>query len=377
MHFFQRRWGILAAIALAGIVLLTLISAPNNADRIGSTYNRAPSGYGAWYAYMQAQGTTIERWQKPLSELLDATPSNTNQTLIRARSRLQRVDLDTEEREWVSRGNTLISLGHYQPATAATFRKALPSPVGAVKIETTRRATDIKTHLLGDRLGAVVWLERIGEGQAIYATTPHLAANAYQDSPGNFAFLAFLATQQNPQDTRLIQNARPQIWIDEYIHGYQDTVPDNTETQETLWQYWLKTPMFPAVIQGLVVLAIVLLASNRRFGQTQPLAAKTVNNSQAYIEALAGVLQKAECSEFVLETVGKEEQRQLQQALGLGNTLLEVDELLEAVAQQTQQSPQELKALLRVQSPPRRLSTVNLGRWYLTWQSILAKKPSR
>lgn len=356
---------------MGAMLLLTLFSAPQQGDRFGSSYLRSPWGYSAWYEYAQTQGIVIERWQQPLAELTSPTP----QTLIRVRSELQRYSLDETERDWIAQGNTLISLGHYQSATNAPFRSNLTSAVGAVHIETTRRATEVKNPLLGDRAGAVVWLEKIGEGQVIYTTTPYLAANAYQNYPGNFDYLIFLATQAPNADTQLIQNTSPAIWIDEYIHRDRPANENNPQAEENLWQYWLTTPIFPLVVQGVVILLVILWANNRRFGQIQPLTHPSVNNSQAYIEALAGVLHKADCSEFTLETLGQEEQRQLQQILGLGTTPVTPEQLIQTWVEQTQQSPKTLEQLLHAQSRKRRLSDAKLGQWYLAWQKLLKSKP--
>jgi hypothetical protein len=67
--------------------------------------------------------------------------------------------------------------------------------VGSVKIDTQRRAKNIKDGLLGDRFGAIVWEKSIGKGQVILPLHPYLAANAYQDFQGNYEFLAQLVTQ--------------------------------------------------------------------------------------------------------------------------------------------------------------------------------------
>ena len=76
----------LGAIVLAVIILLTTIAAPNTKITSGSTYSRAPDGYGAWYAFMQDQNISIQRWQKPFSDL----PTTKNPvTLIQVNSTLK------------------------------------------------------------------------------------------------------------------------------------------------------------------------------------------------------------------------------------------------------------------------------------------------
>jgi hypothetical protein len=67
-----KNWGIVA-IALGSLLLLTVIAAPQNPRLSGSTYSHAPSGYGAWYEFMEQQGVSMQRWEQPFSELPDAT----------------------------------------------------------------------------------------------------------------------------------------------------------------------------------------------------------------------------------------------------------------------------------------------------------------
>lgn len=155
------------------IGLLTLAIAPSR-DRLssGSTYSRAPDGYGAWYAFMAQRGTPIQRWQRPLSALENEPPI----TLLRIHGSLTRSPIDEPQQ-----GHTIVTLGVWQDVTAAPFTSQLNSPQGKVKIATTRRAALARdqVELLGDRFGAVAWAETNGSGREIYVVTPYLAANAY------------------------------------------------------------------------------------------------------------------------------------------------------------------------------------------------------
>jgi hypothetical protein len=67
MNRSNRRLWLFGAIAIAAVILLTLFAAPaNNQLSSGSTYTRAPNGYGAWYAFMEERGTPAKRWQNRL-----------------------------------------------------------------------------------------------------------------------------------------------------------------------------------------------------------------------------------------------------------------------------------------------------------------------
>ena len=294
----QRKIWLLMGIALTVIVLITLLVAPaKNQRSIGSTYSRAPDGYGAWYAFMIERGTPIQRWQKPFEALENEEQSPI--TLLQVYSRLRPELLPNSEGNWVSQGNTLIILGVKQSVTEAAFSHLLESPVGQVKIETRRRNKDVKKALLKDEFGAIFWVENVGKGQIIYGISPYLGANAYQDFPGNYEFLAQLVAQPGNS-----------LWVDEYLHGYKDSEVIEQEIGDNLFSYLGQTPLLPFLVQGLVILLVSLWAGNRRFGRAVTLSTPRINNSEAYIRALAAVLQKADSRDFVQSAIASQEKRQ-------------------------------------------------------------------
>lgn len=370
-------------ILIFAIVVLTFISAPSASNiRQGSTYSRSPDGYGAWYAYMQQRGIIIERWQKPFLELKKESvkKENIKNENIKNEKGKQEKNLITLlqiygglipskpnflEKQWVEAGNTLIVLGVNQPPTTAKFATLQNSPQGDVKIETTRRYQSKqqeprgkihkgKTHKgkvkisLGDRFGAIVWEREFGKGKIIHSTTPYLAANAYQDYQSNYQYLAELVTQKDHK-----------LFVDEYIHGYKDNKQDGVGENNyagRLWGYLANTPVFPVFIQAGVLLLVLVFAQNRRLGKAIFLNKPVVDNSEAYIQALAGVLQKAESANFVVEMVGKEELLQLQKKLGLvasrsdGASQINREELLEAWRNRTGTSDTQLSEILKLYS---------------------------
>jgi Domain of unknown function (DUF4350) len=349
----------LGAIALLAIILLTSVSAPSNSKiNSGSTYNRAPDGYGAWYAFMEQQGATIKRWQKPMDDLItQKRPA----TLLQITSYLREPEIDFREQQWLQQGNNLVILGVREKVTVANFSTLQKSPRGDVKIETRRRRS-LKPEekiLLGDRFGAVVWEAKHGLGKAVFATSPFLAANAYQDNLSNFNYLSDLVGKKDNI-----------IFVDEYIHGYKDADVKKSEGKGDVFSYLTKTPLFVMFLQAGVLLLVLIWAQNRRFGKPVGLKTPEIDNSQAYIQALAGVLQKAESSDFVVEMVGKEEQLQLQKVLGLGQVLVDSQTLVNAWMQQTGKSGAQLQEVLQLQSRKSRMSERELLSWLEKWQNL-------
>ncbi|MCU0550116.1 MAG: DUF4350 domain-containing protein [Leptolyngbya sp. Prado105] len=347
-------------IAVVALIALTLFVAPrSNRLTSGSTFNRSPDGYGAWYAYMQRQGKPVQRWRKTVSEL-ERSIAGTGNTMIQidpTQSRAYAQD------DWIQRGNTWIIVGRNLPVTEAGFSTQHQSDQGAVKIETARRLQQAQgtTELLGDQFGSIVWEEEKGKGRVIYVGTPFIAANAYQDEPGNFPFFAQLATRYGQK-----------VWVDEYLHGYRDQSEEAGVRTRNWGDYLMDTPLAVLFLQTIVVMLVLIWAKNRRFGQPQPLETPRTNDSQAYTEALAGVLYKAGRSEFVVDVVGREERLQIQRLLGIGGALLDRDALMSAWIEQTGRSASELEPLFSSQ----RLSEQDLRKWLTQVREIKQHLPN-
>ena len=356
----------LSAIALVMVILVIFSFTPSQNIKNGSSYNRGPEGYAGWYAFMQNQGVKIQRWQKPFVEIESETKPVTliqvNPELVQINPISVQGNFEAQQIKWIEQGNTLVILGIKQPSTAAEFTTYQESPLGRVKIDTSRRYVEPTKEeiLLGDRFGAVVWQWKSGKGKVIFATTIHLAANAYQDE-ANFRYLAKLVTDNSEK-----------VLIDEYIHGYKDINQDTNyqSKQGNLLDYFAKTPLFPMLLQLSVVVILLIWSGNRRFGRAIKLDLPITENSQAYIQALAAVLRKAQSSDFVLEMIGKEEQLQLQKVLGMGNTPANQEDLIKTWQQQTGKSPAELEELLKLQTSKHRISEKNLLNWLAKWQSL-------
>ncbi|BDA74872.1 hypothetical protein RIVM261_084780 [Rivularia sp. IAM M-261] len=368
------RLTIFSLIILGVLILITLFAAPSGGKlNNGSTYNRAPEGYGAWYSYMQRRGK-IERWQRPAIDIKSSIKSKTDLiTLLQVNPPEFSVASEYELQSWIEKGNNLIVLDYTGKATGAEFSTIHKSSAGNVKIDTTKRyqnslpksETEI---LLGDDRGAIVWQTRYGKGKVIYSVTPELAANAYQNEPGNFEFLAQLASDNNKR----------KIYIDEYIHGYKDKDIKEAKGEGNIQTYFIQKPIFTAFIQAGILLLVLIFAQNRRFGKIATLQSPTVDNSQAYIQALAAVLQKADSTDFVVEMVGKEEINQLTLNLGLGKknlidiTAPDSEELLSVWQNKFGAGSDDVESALRVQSQQgqRRLSEKDLIAWLRKWGNI-------
>ena len=145
----KRRLWIWGGIAIAVMIAITLLAAPNsNKLMAGSTYGKEPNGYGAWYQYMLTKGTTIQRWQRPFTDFIeyqkDHNQNNNDATYLKIipPQRPDLANVSNQESEWVAQGNTLVIVGQIQPVTAAAFKTNQSWQDLTVAIATTRRKQD-------------------------------------------------------------------------------------------------------------------------------------------------------------------------------------------------------------------------------------------
>jgi hypothetical protein len=352
--------GLLIGLGIFAFIGLVFLSAP--LSREGSTYERSPTGYFNWYTSLKQQNIPIQRWQKNYSKL-----TGKGQTLIQIHGEsTDPLDSKAEDaiNNWIAKGNTLISLDWEGRLTAAPFSSRLNSPVGPVLIETIRRQKVLgkgNIALLGDKYGSVVWSNSESAWQYITVAYPWLGANAYPSNSNNSKFL-----------TRLAQRQGGQIWVDEWMHGYRDPLTPQEQAdlpyQDPL-EYLLNTPVFTLTVQAFLILLLLIWAGNRRFGQILVTKKPDLANSERYIQSLAGVLNNARHSDFVLQHLGEQLRQQLATKLGIaadlaaGTVRLDDQQLAQAWANQSGRSPQELLSLLQQTHSKRRFSDRELLDW--------------
>ncbi len=361
-----RQW-FTVSILVAALLLFTLLMAPNNPQSDGSSYSRSPEGYGAWYAQVERSGQEIERWRKPIAEVYDTgkkTKKSPRTTFIRITNQ---PTLTPINQPWIESGNRLILIGPDRassPVTAANFFSELSIPSGKLKIATTRRYVSINPQknanrevLVADQHGALVWKKRIGQGEVIHILPTFLAANAYQNEAQNFAYLKSLT-----QGDRIL--------MDEYIHGYRDGETAEKEGKGDLFEFFSKTPIALLVLQTMVILGVLIYGKNWRFGKVRALASPPVNNSRAYIQALSGILQKANSTDFVTETLSAAQLKQLQRSLGLGTSPIAPETLLQTWREQTGRSIAEFQTVFLSSHRHKKLSEAELTQWLTHLQKL-------
>jgi len=374
-----RQWWTLALTSIA-LILLTLINAPSSPQSTGSSYSKTPEGYGAWYEYMEKNGATIDRLRKPNNnEFFNANAKNT--TFIQIAIDNTSFIGQSINTNWIEKGNRWIIIGADRSsskkaqATKANFTSQPNTIAGPIKIDTTRRLVKTKTAansdtlldrqeepLIQDDYGVLVMKRTLGKGELIYIVPQFIAANAYQSNLANFKYLSTLA-----------KNDR--IWIDEYLHGYRDIEAAKEEGKGSVFEFLAQTPIIILFTQLLIGISVLIYGKNWRFGQVKTIEPPPINNSLAYIQAMAGILQKANSTDFVTETLSKAEITKLQRNLGLGTAPQAPETIIKLWTQKTGRSPRDLEQIFNALHRQQKLSGAELSKWLTQLQNIAVQKP--
>lgn len=292
----RRRAIDLAVVIVAlGLVLLVSVlraSRPQAAFSVPSTYDTGGNGYAALYEFLQREGLSVSRFERPVGELrqrsgalvlagdraIFAVASNAN--ALRA--------LDA----WVRAGGTLIVLGETLQRDRDALGLPLPHAIHKTGIAsvgcplTGTRALRVgaeftqayapacgrdRATLLSASGKAAMLTHRRGRGTVIAATTAEIFGNRQLAQNDNAAFAYAIFAGLGP------------VTFDERIYGHA--------TGHTFWEV-LPQPMRISIVLALVALGLAILGANLPFAPPAPLEAPAERDSGAYIASLARMLQR-------------------------------------------------------------------------------------
>ncbi|WP_298614538.1 DUF4350 domain-containing protein [uncultured Thermosynechococcus sp.] len=338
----------LALLVLLVVGLLSLVVAPSS--RAGSSFDSSSWGTQQFYAYLEQQGFRVERWQRNYDNLNNLKSKGHILLQISGRP----IGWPPPLVEWLAQGNTLVRFYWHGEPTAAPFETRLSMPQGNVLVETRRRVPVRQGDrpLLADDYGWIVYLRRShsppNHEQRILGVYPWLVANAYGGETGlaNFAIVAQLLQE--------VVKPGATIYFDEWLHGYRQRTPEDVArgtVPQTLFDYFSRTPWLAVGLQLVLLFFFLLWQQSQRFGSLFLEKEPVSSNSAAYIEALAGVLQRAQQRQFVLKQLQDRLRYDLAGQLGLAinrHPPPKDAELIQAWQAATGRSPEDLHDLLGV-----------------------------
>jgi len=319
----------LLLLVLAGLIILVVSSLLLYREREGfelfpnrTTLSARPGGYKALYLTLEELGyPPVGRWRKPLSDFtrpedaLVITSLPPGQT-ISGRDR----DLVAE---WVQDGGRLILIGHHFPVEheyvhlPGTFDLEivesmemgpllgpLPEAVSEVApVQPTAYTRGVERAETGPSLRLrptspdhVVHLQdvhgdlcvslRSGRGKVIAIADADLASNQFIDRADNLRLVLNILTQEMGAGT---------VWFDEYHHGFRET--------EGLLDYGGESRAGPVGLQLVVLAAVWLLASTRRFGPVRPLPPSVRTETTEHADCLANLYAAAGARSYALREI--------------------------------------------------------------------------
>jgi hypothetical protein len=310
------------------VVALVVSTGEKGQAEYPSSYSTASGGAKAAYLLLSDEGYKVQRWEKPLSDLPQATAKNLVLVLAEPDEAPTR-----EEREslkaFISEGGHVIATGMF----AGTFlpeNESEPDVLSGAVWKTasslspskiTRAAPRImlapRAHwqdftaaypLYGDGEHTLVVKYPYGRGEVLWWASATPLTNAGLKEQGNLEFLlACLGDQNNDAN----HDAKNEILWDEYIHGYRETLGASIVHSPVKWLF-----------AQMVLLALAVVATfSRRSG---PICAPTTEirlSPIEFVQTLGGLYQSAGSASIVVDICYRRFRYWLTRRLGVdGNT---------------------------------------------------------
>ncbi len=291
-----------AAVLLPVVIALALSSRGDEEDSgIPSTYSAQTKGAKAAYLLLQELGYKVERWERSPLDL----PADAAHTVLvlafpfRPPSQEEKNQLQI----YLNRGGKILATGStaddYLPY-ASTNREFLPSPVGKVyqpQLLTTltrggairmspgaywkKNSTAFLVHYSDDGRPIVVSY-RIGKGEVIWWGGSSPLTNSAIGNSGNLALL--LNSLGDPGEVH--------VYWDEYFHGYRDSAAS---------YIWHSLPIMYALLQFLVLFALLVFTYSRRNGPIHPWGEPVRLSPLEFVHTLGNLYRRANATHSALE----------------------------------------------------------------------------
>jgi hypothetical protein len=315
----------------AGCVFVLLVAgaavfsgAANNQGEVPSSYSTASGGAKAAYLLLSHAGYKVERWERPLDRL----PQATGTTLILAEpSEAPTHEEKDRLKNFLSQGGRVIATG----TAAGTFlpeNDSVPEidVLGEMKgkkasamspSEITRAAPEIviapQAHwnsyaaaypLYGDGERTLVVKYPYGRGEVLWWASATPLTNAGLKEPGNLEF--FLTC---------LGGAKGEILWDEYIHGYRQTLASSIAHSPVKW----------LALQLLLLGLAVVATFSRRSGPISKPASDVRLSPIEFVQTLGGLYETAGTASVAVDICYQRFRYWLTRRLGVASNISVAD----------------------------------------------------
>jgi hypothetical protein len=332
--------GAVFVLLIVGAVLFG--KAPGEKSEIPSSYSTASGGAKAAYFLLAQSGYKIERWERTLDKL----PEATGKILIladpmEAPTREERERLKT----FLSEGGRVIATGMFS-GTFLPENDSTPMPFGSVtrKVqavspsEITRAAPEIMMAsdarwqkyaaaypLYGEGDEILVVQYPYGRGEVLWWAAATPLTNAGLKDPGNLEF--FLAC---------LGGEKSEILWDEYIHGYRETLASSAAHSPVKW-----------LVLQLALLALAVLATySRRSGPIAKPVTDIRLSPMEFVQTLGGLYEHAGTASVAVDICYQRFRYWLTRRLGVASNI-SVSDLQQAVRDRWAIADDRFAAVLR------------------------------
>jgi hypothetical protein len=315
----------------AGCVFVLLVAgaavfsgAANNQGEVPSSYSTASGGAKAAYLLLSHAGYKVERWERPLDRL----PQASGTTLILAEpSEAPTHEEKDRLKNFLSQGGRVIATG----TAAGTFlpeNDSVPEidMLGEMKgkkasamspSEITRAAPEIviapQAHwnsyaaaypLYGDGERTLVVKYPYGRGEVLWWASATPLTNAGLKEPGNLEF--FLTC---------LGGAKGEILWDEYIHGYRQTLASSIAHSPVKW----------LALQLLLLGLAVVATFSRRSGPISKPASDVRLSPIEFVQTLGGLYETAGTASVAVDICYQRFRYWLTRRLGVASNISVAD----------------------------------------------------
>jgi hypothetical protein len=336
-------WSVGVALGLAVLTGFLLPGADSNDDPLPSTYLAGQHGARASYETLLRSGYSLERWERPLSELAATAGPDTVVIFAEPFTR-EKADIDAV-RTILERGGRVLSTGFWGGMILPADSSATPEEFNfaACKLDPEGLDTLAGTGEVW-MLPKATWAAGNPSQRVEYSCAGKAAVVEYNWGKGHVVWWASSTPLENGSLARgndldlLLNSLGPRdgrhFYWDESLHG----------EIRSIWSY-AAGPSLTLLWIGLPALALLVVFSfSRRSGPVRDLSLPTRAAPIEFLDALGSLYRNAGAASAVVSIAWERFRRHALQLCGLRGTQVSAAELAEAIRRRFPNSDPGLEA---------------------------------
>jgi hypothetical protein len=354
-----RMWWVVPAVALVILALIGLVfGGEGQKVEYGTSYDASAEGSRAAYLLLEELRYPVERSRLPVGSDIrwvlfptktDAKDAQSFDDWVR-RGGIALLALN--DNELAERIGLPVSIMDARPRTiripwsnrtTGTTHRGESHTAEAPDVSFLRAGSTTVTGPAGGRewgrIGneTLVTIHNHGHGQIWLLRRPDVFANHNLREEDNAVLACRLA------DAMLAERPGGRVAFDEYCHGLRD--------RPSVIDLLFRPPVLGVTLQTLVLVAIILWHSGKRFGPMEPPPSPARRSKAEFLDALAELLARNGDRAAAYRTVRDAVRRRIERELGL-SAETPLDDFVQEAVRRRGIAAQPLQQLLAAESPP-------------------------